>query len=435
MIFRDDRLSVCIRFSYMERAEGFRFTIPGSCDKTICFIRSGGPVMAGRRMGSTSTPEGFMNDESFLTSEEELYTDELVSVIQEDGTANELDPGLPEEMLHRMYACMVLNRELDNRMFTLQRQGRIGFYLTSTGEEAAVVGSAAALNDEDWLVPAYRESGLAIWRGVDLVKYVSQMFGNAYDNVKGRQMPNHYSFRELRMLSISSPVGTQIPQAAGFGWAAKIVGDPIVVCVYFGDGATSEGDFHVGLNFAGVFKTPTIFFCRNNQWAISVPRERQTAAKTIAIKALAYGIRGVRVDGNDILAVYRVTREAADRARNGGGPTLIEAVTYRMGAHSSSDDPRRYRPDDEVEQWRRRDPIKRFREYLEHRGLWDDDRESALMEDIQEKIQSAIKEAEAIDRPAIETMFEDVYARSVWHIEEQKTMLLNYLKERDRWLS
>lgn len=366
---------------------------------------------------------------------EELYTEDLVSVIQEDGSTNDLDPDLPDELLHRMYACMVLNRELDNRMFMLQRQGRIGFYLTCTGEEAAVVGSAAALNDDDWLVPAYRESGLALWRGVDLVKYVSQMYGNAYDNVKGRQMPNHYSFRELRMLSISSPVGTQIPQATGFAWAAKIVGDPVVVCVYFGDGATSEGDFHVGLNFAGVFKTPTIFFCRNNQWAISVPRERQTASRSIAIKALAYGIHGVRVDGNDILAVYRVTREAAERARRGEGPTLIEAVTYRLGAHSSSDDPRRYRSEEEVVHWQQRDPIKRFREYLERKGLWDESREKALLEDVQEKIQAAIKKAESIGPPPVESLFEDVYARPLWHIEEQKEMLLNYLKERDRWQS
>ena len=376
-----------------------------------------------------------MSDEPLITEGARAQDEELFQVIREDGTGNENDPDLPEDLLRRLYACMVLNRELDSRLFTLQRQGRIGFYLTSTGEEAAVIGSAAALEDEDWLVPAYRESGLALWRGVDLVQYISQMYGTARDLVKGRQMPNHYSFRQLRMVSISSPVGTQIPQATGMAWAARILGDPVVVCVYFGDGATSEGDFHVGLNFAGVFHAPVIFFCRNNQWAISLPTERQTASGTIAVKARAYGIRGVRVDGNDILAVYRVTKEAAERARAGEGATLIEAVTYRLGAHSSSDDPRRYRPEEEVETWRRRDPLLRFREYLIRRGLWDEDRDQALQEETREKIQAAVREAEAQGPPPLDTLFEDVYHELPWHLEEQRNALRAYLKERDRWQS
>lgn len=373
-------------------------------------------------------------DEPFLTEEASVENLELLSVIREDGSVGENDPGLDKDMLLKMYACMVLNRELDTRLFTLQRQGRIGFYLTSTGEEAAVIGSVAALDDGDWLVPAYRESGLSLWRGVDLVKYIAQMYGNAADPTKGRQMPNHYSFKDLHMLSISSPVGTQIPQATGFAWAARIVGDPTVVCVYFGDGATSEGDFHVGLNFAGVFRAPVIFFCRNNQWAISVPRERQTSSATIAIKAEAYGIEGVRVDGNDILAVYLATRRAAERARRGEGATLIEAVTYRLGAHSSSDDPRRYRSEEEVKEWEQRDPIVRFRNYLIKHEIWNEDRDEALREETQKKVLDAVKEAEFFPPPPIETLFEDVYHHEPWHLQEQKAQLLEYLKEKDRWL-
>ncbi len=376
-----------------------------------------------------------MDEVIFVTSDirEDLP---IFSVLREDGTADpERDPNLSKDLLLKMYRTMVLNRELDDRLFKLQRQGRIGFYLTCTGEEAAVIGSVAALRDEDWIFPAYRESGLALWRDVPLKKYVAQMYGNAEDNVKGRQMPNHYSFREAHMASISSPVGTQIPQAVGFAWAAKIVGDPIVVITYFGDGATSEGDFHVGCNFAGVFKVPIVFFCRNNQYAISVPYERQTAARSIAVKAHAYGFEGVRVDGNDILAVYTVTQKAVEKARNGGGPTLIEAVTYRIGAHSSSDDPRRYRSEEEVERWRQRDPLIRFREYLEHKGYWNEAMEESLREEVRDVIARTIEEVEQIPPPAIETMFDDVYRDMPWHLQEQKTRFLQYLQEKEQWQS
>ncbi len=365
-----------------------------------------------------------------LQGEEEFP---LVQLLEDDGNLRE-EFHLPDDVLLKMYRTMVLNRVLDERLFKLQRQGRIGFYLTLTGEEAAVVGSVAALDDQDWLFPAYRETALALWRGVDLVKFISQIYGNAYDNVKGRQMPNHYSFRELKMVSISSPVGTQIPQAMGFAWAARIVRDPVVVMVYFGDGATSEGDFHVGLNFAGVFKTPTIFFCRNNQWAISLHRDQQTASETIAQKAVAYGIHGVRVDGNDVLAVYKVTKEAVERARAGKGATLIEAVTYRLGAHSSSDDPRRYRDEQEVEYWQKHDPITRFKTYLVRQGLWDDEKDQALFDEAEKTVMEAVKKAESIGPPALETLFTDVYKDKPWHIEEQEQAYFAFLKEKEKWL-
>jgi len=237
-------------------------------------------------------------------------------------------------------------------------------------------------------------------------------------------MPNHYGARDVNYVPVSSPVGTQIPQAVGAAWAAKIRKDDVVTLTYFGDGATSEGDFHAGMNFAGVFKTPTIFFCKNNQWAISVPVTRQTASKTLAQKALAYGFDGVRVDGNDLLAIYAVTKAAADKARSGGGPTMIEAVTYRMGPHSSSDDPTRYRSKEEVETWAKRDPIERMRKYLELKGLWSKDSEDKLRAELEDLLQATIKEVERSPPPPIETLFTDVYAELTPQLKEQMDAFL-----------
>jgi 2-oxoisovalerate dehydrogenase E1 component alpha subunit len=354
---------------------------------------------------------------------------ELMQIISDEGIVNRKEePTIPNEDLLKLYRLMVLSRQLDDRMMKLQRQGRIGFYLQSMGEEAAILGSAYALEPKDWIFPAYRESAAAFLRGFSLVKFVSQLMGNANDPIKGRQMPIHYSYRAGNFTSVSSPVGTQIPQAVGAAWAAKIKKDPIVTLVYFGEGATSEGDFHVGCNFAGVYKVPCIIVCRNNGYAISVPVSRQTAAESIAIKAKAYGFPGVRVDGNDILAVYKATHEAVKRARSGGGPTLIEAVTYRQGAHSSSDDPRAYRIDDEVADFVRRDPINRFRHYLEEKKLWDAAREERLQEEVKEEILSAVEEAEKFGPPPVETMFEEVFAQMTPQLEEQKEYLVDYLK-------
>ena len=254
--------------------------------------------------------------------------EDLLQVIDVDGTYDsKLEPKLPKETLLRGYRNLVLVRLLDSRMLSLQRQGRIGFYVPSTGEEACQVGSALALETEDWVFPAYREPGCALTRGLDLKLMIAQEYGNSLDANKGRQMPNHFGWRSIHYVSASCPLGTQIPQAVGAAWAAKIRGDRVVTLVYFGDGSTSEGDFHVGMNFAGVFKAPTIFFCKNNQYAISVPLAHQTASRTLAQKAQAYGVDAARVDGNDHHAVYAATKAAADMARAGGGPTEIEAVT------------------------------------------------------------------------------------------------------------
>lgn len=347
-------------------------------------------------------------------------SDELISVLREDGSVREeLEPKIAGDELLRLYRFMVLSRSLDERMINLQRQGRIGFYIAGIGEEAAIIGSAYSLRPTDWIFPCYREIGAGLLRGLTLREFISQLMGNAEDKVKGRQMPCHWTARELRIASISSPVGTQIPQAVGAAWAAKIRGEDTAVLVYFGDGATSQGDFHVGMNFAGVFKAPVVFFCRNNQWAISVPVSRQTASRTLAQKAMAYGFDGLRVDGNDLLAVIRVTRQAAEKARSGGGPTLIEAVTYRMSAHSTSDDPRVYREEKALAEWKKRDPIDRFRVYLEKKKLWDEARDKRLQEEVAAEISAALKEAERIPPPPLESMFQDVYAELPWHLREQ----------------
>jgi pyruvate dehydrogenase E1 component alpha subunit len=349
----------------------------------------------------------------------------MVRVLSDDGTLDARhDPGLSDNEVVDIYRWMVTTRQLDERLVALQRQGRIGFHVGSLGEEAAIIGSAFAMRKTDWLFPCYREFGAALMRGLGLQKFVDNMFGNANDTVQGRQMPDHYTCREVGWCSISSPVGTQITQAVGFSWGAKIDGKDIASLVYFGDGATSSSDFHSGMNFAGVFKVPVVFFCRNNGWAISVPVERQTATRTFAEKAAAYGIPGVRVDGNDLFAVVSVVREAVRRGEQGLGPTLIEAITYRMGGHSTSDDPNRYRATDQLKPWADRDPLERGRQYLERRKLWDDRKELALIADIDQRFRAAVAISEKTPPPSLESMFEDVYEKPPWHLQEERAELL-----------
>src|SRR2546422_7110578 len=323
-----------------------------------------------------------------------------------------------------MYRGMSLQRILDNRMLALQRQGRIGFYGPSLGQEAAIVGAAMAMGPEDWIVPQYREPGAALVRGMPLKELLCQLMGNAEDPVKGHQMPCHYVYRKGNYLSISSPVGTQLPHAVGIGWAMTLRGEKKAVLVFFGDGATSTGDFHAAMNFAGVFKTPTVFLCNNNQWAISVPVSKQTASGTLAEKANAYGFDGIRVDGMDALAVYRATRDAARTAREGLGPTLVEAVTYRMGPHSSSDDPSRYRDEAEVAMWQARDPLLRFRKYLEHPGWWGEGREARLGQEIGGENTPSVQEAEPVPPPPIQDSFAHGHAEMPPHLRQEMDAFL-----------
>ncbi len=320
----------------------------------------------------------------------------------------------------RLYRAMVRIRTVDERMMTLQRQGRIGFYGACTGQEAAFLGVALALEPTDWIFPALRESAAMLMRGFPLVPYLAQVFGNALDETKGRQMPSHPASRSVNQVSWGSCIGTQLPQAVGAALAAKLKGDNNVMLACMGDGATSSADFHTAMNFAGVFKVPVVFLCQNNHWAISISTKGQTASESYAIKAVAYGMPGVKVDGNDPKAVYAAAKEAIERARNGGGPTLIECETYRMGAHSSSDDPTRYRDQAEVDAWAKRDPIDRFYKELVAEGVWDEAKEKALREELLAEVNHAIAVAEAAPEPSIDTLFDDVYAELPWHLREQK---------------
>ncbi len=345
---------------------------------------------------------------------------QLLQVISLDGSYDtKSEPDLADEELKKLYYYLVLVRTLDQKCMNLQRQGRIGFYVPCIGQEASHIGSAYALKPEDWIFPAYREPGAILIRGYPLVKLISQLIGNSNDPQKGRQMPNHFGDRSVNYVTPSSPVATQVTQATGAAMAAKILGDKNVALVFFGDGATSTGDFHAGMNFAGVFQAPVVFVCQNNQYAISVPVKKQTASISIAIKANAYGFEGVRVDGNDILAVYRAVIDAVDKARSGKGPTLIESVTYRMGPHSTSDDPTRYRDAAEVDEWKKRDPVERFRLYLSKKNLLSEKEDQEIREKAAKEIDDAVAQAEKFTPPTVESMFEDVYASMPWNLREQ----------------
>ncbi|MGD0718867.1 MAG: thiamine pyrophosphate-dependent enzyme [Thermoplasmata archaeon] len=326
----------------------------------------------------------------------------------------------PEDRLLEIYRTEVLARLMDDRCITLQRQGRIGFYVPHSGQEAAQVGCGYALDPGDWLFPAYRELALALVRGVPVKSLLDQFMGNSADLTKGRQMPNHYSFRDQHFVSPSSPIGTQITQAVGAAMAARRRHEPIVTVAFFGDGATSSNDFHAGLNFAGVYDAPTIFFCQNNEWAISLPRQQQTRTATLAEKAAAYGFPGVVVDGNDVRAVFRAVRTARARAIAGHGPTLIEAQVYRFGPHSTSDDPHRYRPEDAVRKAREQDPVLLLQAELIRRGILTDASNAKIWEELKAEVGHAIEAAETTPHLDPLSFFDDVFAQRTPALEEQR---------------
>lgn len=331
--------------------------------------------------------------------------------------------GLSNAQLLEVYRAMMRIRVLDDRMITLQRQGRVGFYGACTGQEAATIASGYALRPGDWVFQALREQGVALMRGLPLVPLIAQVFGNSGDLTKGRQMPSHPASRAVNHVSWSSVIGTQLPHAVGVAWAAKLKGHDTVAMAFLGDGATSSNDFHVAMNFAGVFKVPVVFVCQNNHWSISVPTKNQTASESIAVKATAYGMPGVKVDGNDVEAVYAAVSDAVSRARAGQGATLVECETYRMGAHSTSDDPTRYRDQNEVEEWKKRDPIQRAFKRLQGLGAWDAQRDEELRAELLEEVNAAIKAAEALPAPALDTLFDDVYEHETWNLAEQRAEL------------
>ncbi len=343
----------------------------------------------------------------------------LAQSVREDGT---LTPGTraPDAvLLARMFREMLRVRLIDEKMLARQRQGKIGFYGTITGQEAVPVAAGLALAAQDWVFPALREAAIMLVRDYPLSKWLAQVYGNEGDVLKGRQMPSHMSGREVNQVSWSSCIGPQLPQAVGAAMAARIKRDPTVCVAFLGDGATSEPDFHFAMNFAAVFRAPVVIICQNNHWSISVPTSKQTASATIAIKAAAYGMPGLRVDGNDVVVCQDVFKGAIERARAGEGPTFIEAVTYRIGPHSSSDDPTRYRSDDEVETWRKKDPLLRVERLMRAQGALNDDSLAALRTEIAREIEQALIAIESLPAPARQTLFEDVFASQPWHLKEQ----------------
>jgi len=323
----------------------------------------------------------------------------------------------------KMYECMVLARCFDNMMVRLQRLGRIAAYTSSEGQEAVAVGAAAALKETDWIFPTYRETGAYIMRGVPLEILIARQLTTVHDPLKGHEVLL-FGDRRYRIVAGPGPVAAHLCTSTGFALASKYRGENTVVLAFFGDGATSKGDFHEGLNFAGVFKAPIVYVCQNNQYAISVPLERQTASESIAVKAEAYGIEGLRIDGNDVVAVYQTVRHAVEKARAGKGPTLIEAVTYRLGPHSTADDPARYRHQAEVDKWRQREPIGRCRVMLEQMGVWDEEHEKTLWKQCEQMVALKVEEAEKTPPVHPHTIFEDVYATPPWHLLEEAQELM-----------
>jgi 2-oxoisovalerate dehydrogenase E1 component alpha subunit len=326
---------------------------------------------------------------------------------------------ISKDILIKGYKTMVLTRHVEERMITLQRQSVITFAMCSLGEEACAVASAAALDPADWMYPQYREAGVIFWRGFTIQEFVHQMFCNAEDLIKGRQMPNHFGSRTLNIVQVSSPIGTKIPHAAGSAYAMKLLKEKTIAICYFGEGASSEGDFHVGLNFAAVRKAPAVFFCRNNGYAISTPAYRQFASDGVTPKGIGYGMPAYRVDGNDFFAVYAVTAEARRHALEGNGPTLIEAMTYRLGPHSTADDPSVYRKESEVECQAGGCPILRLRRYLEAKGWWGQQQEDEWNAAVAKETTEAIEKAKQTPKPPMQSLFEHVYFELTPVLNEQ----------------
>lgn len=335
---------------------------------------------------------------------------ETLSIIDADGQLVGEDPGLDPETYQAMYRNMVLSRALDRRMLALQRQGRIGTYAMLEGQEAVQIGSALALEPHDFVFPSYREHGVQVTRGLPMEVLLAYWKG----------LPNaNWDIEKYRTGIVTVPIASQLPHAVGYSYISKLRGDDTVTVTYFGDGATSEVDFHSGMNFAGVWKTPTVFICANNLYAISVPYAKQTAAETIAQKAEAYGFEGLRVDGMDAIAVYLATKLAVRRARAGKGPTLIEAMTYRYGPHATADDPSLYRSDDEVEEWKQKDAIERLRRFLESRGEWDERVGEKIEMEVTDAVDAAVTSLEAQPVPGRDDAVRHGFSRIPAHVVEQ----------------
>jgi 2-oxoisovalerate dehydrogenase E1 component alpha subunit len=361
----------------------------------------------------------------------EDLADTLVRVLDDDHTAcGPWAPELDDDTLHQALRVMVTTREYDARMLKSQRQGKISFYIQCLGEEAVSIGQGLAVRDSDMMFPAYRNQALHILRGMPVLDMMCQLLSNTRDMCKGRQMPIFYHSNKLNLFTISGNLATQYPHAVGWAMASAIKGEDHIAMSWVGDGSTAEADFHYALTFASVYQAPVILNVTNNQWAISTFQDFAGGERaSFAAKGQGLGIPGIRVDGNDLLAVYAVTRWAADRARSGGGPTLIEHVTYRGGAHSTSDDPTRYRPKDEWAAFPLGDPLKRLKGYMIGRGIWSEEQHEALETETRQMIADTWKEALTFgtmnDAPFLDprSMFEDVYKEMPAHLEKQQRLM------------
>ena len=349
----------------------------------------------------------------------------LVRVLNDNNEAKgEWNPNLDSEELIIGLEHMLRLRIFDERMMKMQRTGKLSFYIRSYGEEAIAIAQTMALETQDWLFPTYRQPGAQFVRGRDMISMICHCIGNEEDNVKGRQMPVHYTYREGRYISVSSPVGTQFSQAIGVALASEYKGLDEVTITWIGDGASAEGDYHYALNFASIFKAPVILNVVNNQWAISTHSNFASGNQNFAIRGLPYGIPSIRVDGNDFLALYSVTKWARERASRKLGPTHIEVLTYRAGAHSSSDDPSRYRPD-ASDIWPGGDPIERLKLHLIHIGKWSEEKHEKLEQELNSEVMSAYKEAVKFGDlangpyPSSDAIFTEVYETPPWHLLEQ----------------
>ena len=350
------------------------------------------------------------------------FTEAPIRLIDEAGSwLGSFPCDLAPEVLQRLYVQMVRARRLDERLGTLQRQGKVSFVASAAGHEAAQVGAALALEPgRDWVFPYYRDLALALALGWPLVDAVAQQTASRLDPARGRQMPAHPGSAALRMFTVASAIASHVPPAAGSAMAQKLAGRGDVTLCSFGDGSTSEGDWHAGVNLAGAQGAPAIFFCQNNGYAISVDFAHQSGSRDVTLKAHAYGMPGYRVDGMDPLATYYVVRQAVQAARDGLGPSLIEAFVYRYGPHSNADDDNRYRPADEVAAWRRRDPIARYRRFLEARGLWSDADDARLAADLKAELDQVVRANEAAGRAPTLWMFDDVTAIATPQLRRQR---------------
>jgi 2-oxoisovalerate dehydrogenase E1 component alpha subunit len=351
----------------------------------------------------------------------------LIRVLDDKGTAvGEWNPKLDADTLRRGLRHMMLTRAFDERMLRAQRQGKTSFYIKSTGEEAVGVAQAYALDPKDMLFPSYRQQGLLVARDWPMVDMMCQIYNNTGDRLKGRQLPIMYSVKEVGFFSISGNLGTQFPQAVGWAMASAYKHDTRIAAAWVGDGTTAEGDFHHALTFAAVYRAPVVLNVVNNQWAISSYQAFAGGDETtFAARAVGYGLPGLRVDGNDFLAVYAATQWAAERARGNHGATLLELFTYRVAPHSTSDDPAKYRPENEAEKWPLGDPIERLKQHLIVIGEWSLERHEALQAEVEEQVKAAQKEAEGLGtlgtQPASpSTMFEDVFKEMPWHLRKQR---------------